>query len=209
MLPLLLLPLLLLLLQDVLGHPATNVFVSHCGMHSVNEAAYHGVPLLAIPFQMEQVGVATQLGNQMYSETPDLPGSSIRTPITGAATRAHSAPAQQHLNTNGPVALCFVRAICYPVTHFPLVPMFFVALRLQAEHAMKLEAQGAAVICKQSLAYRRGSAAATAMTFTADHIADLIREVRMTWLPKWAGGWETGESGKADGTKGSDNKPPN
>jgi hypothetical protein len=29
--------------------------VSHCGMHSVNEAAFHGVPLVALPFQMEQV----------------------------------------------------------------------------------------------------------------------------------------------------------
>jgi hypothetical protein len=44
-----------LLLQDVLGHPHTKAFVSHCGMHSVNEAAYHGVPLVALPFQFEQV----------------------------------------------------------------------------------------------------------------------------------------------------------
>lgn len=45
----------LVLLQDVLGHPHTKAFVSHCGMHSVNEAAYHGVPLVALPFQFEQV----------------------------------------------------------------------------------------------------------------------------------------------------------
>jgi hypothetical protein len=56
---------------------------------------------------------------------------------------------------------------------------------------MKLEARGAAVICKQSLVYRRGSAAAMATTFTAEQIAGLIREVRMTSLPEWAGGWET------------------
>jgi hypothetical protein len=39
----------------VLGHPNTRLFVSHCGWHSVNEAAYHGVPVVAIPFQFEQV----------------------------------------------------------------------------------------------------------------------------------------------------------
>jgi hypothetical protein len=55
LLPSLLLLPALLLLQDVLGHPHTKAFVSHCGMHSVNEAAFHGVPLVALPFQMEQV----------------------------------------------------------------------------------------------------------------------------------------------------------
>lgn len=45
-------------LQDVLGHPHTKAFVSHCGMHSVNEVAYHGVPLVALPFQFEQVRCA-------------------------------------------------------------------------------------------------------------------------------------------------------
>jgi hypothetical protein len=50
--------LLLLLPQDVLGHPNTKAVVSHCGLHSVNEAAYHGVPLVGIPFQMEQVGIS-------------------------------------------------------------------------------------------------------------------------------------------------------
>jgi len=42
--------------QDVLGHPNTRVFVSHCGVHSVYEAAFHGVPVVAVPFQFEQVG---------------------------------------------------------------------------------------------------------------------------------------------------------
>jgi hypothetical protein len=47
---------LLLLLQDVLGHPHTKAFVSHCGVHSVNEAAFHGVPVVGVPIQFEQVG---------------------------------------------------------------------------------------------------------------------------------------------------------
>jgi hypothetical protein len=44
-----------LLLQDVLGHLHTKAFVSHCGVHSINEAAYHGVPVVAVPIQFEQV----------------------------------------------------------------------------------------------------------------------------------------------------------
>lgn len=54
----------LTLLQDVLGHPNTKAFVSHCGVHSINEAAYHGVPVVAVPIQFEQVHsgcAATQL----------------------------------------------------------------------------------------------------------------------------------------------------
>jgi UDP:flavonoid glycosyltransferase YjiC (YdhE family) len=40
----------------VLGHPHTKAFVSHCGVHSVNEAAFHGVPVVGVPIQFEQVG---------------------------------------------------------------------------------------------------------------------------------------------------------
>jgi hypothetical protein len=29
--------------------------MSHCGIHSVYEAAYHGVPLVGVPFMFEQV----------------------------------------------------------------------------------------------------------------------------------------------------------
>jgi hypothetical protein len=41
--------------QDVLGHSNTRAFMSHCGIHSVYEAAYHGVPLVGVPFMFEQV----------------------------------------------------------------------------------------------------------------------------------------------------------
>lgn len=50
---------------------------------------------------------------------------------------------------------------------------------------MKLVTRGAGVICQQSPAFRRGSAAAQAMTFTADHVAGLIREVSCYKLLSW------------------------
>ncbi|KAF6256126.1 hypothetical protein COO60DRAFT_143999 [Scenedesmus sp. NREL 46B-D3] len=40
--------------NDVLGHPATLLLVSHCGLHSVYEAAFHGVPVVGAPFMFEQ-----------------------------------------------------------------------------------------------------------------------------------------------------------
>jgi UDP:flavonoid glycosyltransferase YjiC (YdhE family) len=41
--------------NDVLGHPNTRLFVSHCGLHSVYEAAFHAVPVVGVPFMFEQV----------------------------------------------------------------------------------------------------------------------------------------------------------
>jgi hypothetical protein len=41
--------------QDVLGHPNSKAFVSHSGLHSVYEAAFHGVPLVSIGFHFESV----------------------------------------------------------------------------------------------------------------------------------------------------------
>ena len=36
--------------NDILGHPKTRAFVSHGGLNSLQEAAYHGVPVLSAPF---------------------------------------------------------------------------------------------------------------------------------------------------------------
>ncbi|XP_037093340.1 UDP-glucuronosyltransferase 1A8-like [Pollicipes pollicipes] len=39
---------------DVLGHPQTRAFISHCGMNGIMEAFYHGVPLLGVPIFGDQ-----------------------------------------------------------------------------------------------------------------------------------------------------------
>lgn len=51
-----------------------DVFLTHCGMNSVNEALYYGVPLLLYPQTPEQSGVANrvaQLGAGTYLDKPD------------------------------------------------------------------------------------------------------------------------------------------
>ena len=35
--------------NDILGHPSTKVFVTHCGLNSMLESVYHSVPMVALP----------------------------------------------------------------------------------------------------------------------------------------------------------------
>ncbi|KAG1930609.1 UDP glucuronosyltransferase 5 family, polypeptide G1 [Pimephales promelas] len=40
--------------NDLLGHPKTKVFVAHGGTNGVQEALYHGIPVIGIPFFFDQ-----------------------------------------------------------------------------------------------------------------------------------------------------------
>lgn len=48
---------LLLIIWNLLeGHKNTKVFIAHGGMLGTQEAAYHGVPILGLPFGNDQRG---------------------------------------------------------------------------------------------------------------------------------------------------------
>ncbi|KAF2366710.1 UDP-glucuronosyl/UDP-glucosyltransferase [Trinorchestia longiramus] len=47
--------------QNILGHPKTRVYISHCGIQSTQEAKYHGVPVLAVPVAFDQPRNAVQM----------------------------------------------------------------------------------------------------------------------------------------------------
>ena len=40
--------------NDVLGHPAVQAFVTHAGINSLYEAAYHATPIVAVPLVADQ-----------------------------------------------------------------------------------------------------------------------------------------------------------
>ncbi|XP_050724390.1 UDP-glucuronosyltransferase 2A3-like isoform X3 [Eriocheir sinensis] len=47
--------------QDVLGHPKTVLFFTHCGMHGVLEGLHYGVPMVGMPVFADQQDVLVRL----------------------------------------------------------------------------------------------------------------------------------------------------
>ncbi|XP_034231003.1 2-hydroxyacylsphingosine 1-beta-galactosyltransferase-like [Thrips palmi] len=47
--------------NDILGHPNIRCFVSHNGGLSTQEASYHGVPIVGVPFFVDQIGYSHKI----------------------------------------------------------------------------------------------------------------------------------------------------
>lgn len=58
--------------NDLLGHPKTKVFVTHCGQSSQYEALFHGVATLCIPIFLDQTYNAERARSKGYGLTVDL-----------------------------------------------------------------------------------------------------------------------------------------
>ena len=51
---------------SILAHPACRLFITHGGVNSLLEAAYHGVPLIAFPFALDQNFNAAMIASKHY-----------------------------------------------------------------------------------------------------------------------------------------------
>ncbi|XP_076458525.1 UDP-glucuronosyltransferase 2B33-like [Babylonia areolata] len=58
--------------NDLLGHPKTKVFVSHCGKNGQYEALFHAVPLLCTPIFAEQYYNSERIRRKGFGEVVDL-----------------------------------------------------------------------------------------------------------------------------------------
>ncbi len=47
--------------NDILGHPAVKAFLTHAGINSLYEAAYHGKPIVSVPLIVDQPANAAKV----------------------------------------------------------------------------------------------------------------------------------------------------
>jgi len=62
--------------DDILAHPNVKLFISHCGIGSVVEAKYHGIPIIATPLMGDQFGNARKVENEGWGKVIDLKSTS-------------------------------------------------------------------------------------------------------------------------------------
>lgn len=65
--------------DDILPHPNLRVFISHCGLGSVAEAKFHGVPVVGIPLGIDQVTNADSIVSEGWAEKVDINTLSVET----------------------------------------------------------------------------------------------------------------------------------
>ncbi|CRK99007.1 CLUMA_CG011945, isoform A [Clunio marinus] len=58
--------------DDILAHPNVRMFISHCGLGSVVEARYHGVPVVSMPLGIDQIKNAENIVNEGWSVKVDF-----------------------------------------------------------------------------------------------------------------------------------------
>ncbi|KAK9881060.1 hypothetical protein WA026_014405 [Henosepilachna vigintioctopunctata] len=54
--------------NDILAHKKMKLFITHAGLHSIQETVYHGVPCLTIPVFIDQLSNAKRAVNAGYAE---------------------------------------------------------------------------------------------------------------------------------------------
>ncbi|MCI4381903.1 hypothetical protein PGIGA_G00257160 [Pangasianodon gigas] len=60
--------------NDLLGHPKTKVFVAHGGTNGIQEAIYHGVPILGLPLAFDQPDNLSRMREKGTAKVLDISG---------------------------------------------------------------------------------------------------------------------------------------
>ena len=58
--------------NDLLGHPKVSLFITHCGLKSYAESAYHGKPLICFPVFADQAGNAANMQQRGLGLSMDI-----------------------------------------------------------------------------------------------------------------------------------------
>ncbi|XP_052077976.1 UDP-glucuronosyltransferase 2B7-like [Mytilus californianus] len=58
--------------NDLLGHPRTVLFITHCGRSGSMEAIYHGIPVITFPLSIDQPYNAAVMEDKGYGIKMDL-----------------------------------------------------------------------------------------------------------------------------------------
>lgn len=77
--------------RAILSHPSTALYLSHCGGSSTMEAAFHGVPVLAMPIDGDQLGNGKRLAAAGVGVYLDKDAFSARGLARGIAAVARDA----------------------------------------------------------------------------------------------------------------------
>ncbi|XP_058461493.1 UDP-glucuronosyltransferase 2B16-like isoform X2 [Malaya genurostris] len=64
--------------NDILAHPKLQLFITHGGLLSIQEAVWHGVPILGIPIYADQFGNVNQMVDKGIGKRLDLTKFSSR-----------------------------------------------------------------------------------------------------------------------------------
>lgn len=58
--------------DSILAHPNLKIFISHCGLGSISESKYHGVPVIAMPLAIDQTTNADSIVAEGWAEKMDF-----------------------------------------------------------------------------------------------------------------------------------------
>nr|KAG5691452.1 hypothetical protein BaRGS_017295 [Batillaria attramentaria] len=74
--------------NDLLAHPNTKVFLTHCGVSGQYQALYHAVPMVGVPFDFDQFYNAKRMEARGFGKSVSLRGLNVSQLVDAIVTVA-------------------------------------------------------------------------------------------------------------------------